>query len=387
VIMDEPPEGGPTRSIPPFLNDQPGPCSSLFFLAYDAGKRSITANLDTPTGRAIVWKLLLKSDFLIESFPRGYMDSIGFGYDSLSRDNPGLIFVSIYPFGDRGPGCDYKAADIVTWAAGGMMFLMGKPGRPPLEMSLPQARLHAGAEAAVAALLAHSARSSNGRGQRVIVDMQACVVWTLMNEQAMPIMHGDILRREGEYLGSKALRRKLVFKCRDGFVVLMIAGGTAGAGSTARMVQWMDEHGYAAPWMKTTNWLGWTPVMFMALNQRDLDENAELEDSLQRFFLTMDKQTIFSEGVRRRILLAPVSTVADIANDAQLKARNFFVEVKSPAGDLPLRMPGAFARFSRTPVEPPRPAPRLGEHNQEVYCGLLGISLEQLASMRAEGAV
>jgi crotonobetainyl-CoA:carnitine CoA-transferase CaiB-like acyl-CoA transferase len=331
--------------------------------------------------------MIEQGDFMIESFSAGHMSSIGLDYDSLSSRNPALIYVSISPFGEEGPGRNYSAADIVTCAAGGMMFLMGEPGRPPLEMSLPQARLHAGTEAAVAALLALNARRASGRGQRVVVDMQACVVWTLMNEQAMPIMHGDYLRREGRYLGSKVLRRKLVFECRDGFVVMMIAGGSAGSGSTARVVEWMDEHGFAADWMKRTDWLSWTPAMFMALNQRDLDENAEMEDRLRRFFLTMDKRTIFSEGVRRRILLAPIANAADIANDEQLAARDFFVDVPDSAGGRTLRMPGAFAKFSRTPIGVPGPAPQIGEHNRDVYCGLLGLTSERLDSLCADGAI
>jgi len=387
VIRVEPLTGGPTRNVAPFLDGSPGPCTSLFFLAYDAGKRSVTANLDSPDGRALLLDLIAKSDFVLESFPAGYLNSIDLGYETLAQRNPALIQVSISPFGEDGPGRGYRAADIVTWAAGGAMFLMGEPGRPPLEMSIPQARLHSGSEAAVAALIALQARRASGIGQRIVVDMQACVVWTLMNEQAMPIMHGDYLRREGAYLGSKVLRRKLVFKCRDGFVVMMIAGGTTGAGSTTRMVQWMEERGFAADWMKSTNWLGWTPAMFMALNQRDLDENADMEDRLQRFFLTMDKREIFSEGVRRRILLAPVATVSDIAHDEQLDSRRFFVDVPAPANGRSLRMPGAFAKFSRTPIGAPRPAPRIGEHNDEVYCGLLGLSAEKVESLRAQGIV
>ena len=166
VIKVEPPQGCSTRRIPPFVDDLPDAERSLYFIAYQAGKRSVTLNLDSPDGRALLEDLVRKSDFLLESFPVGYMESIGLGYERLAELNPRIIHTSITPFGDTGPGRNYKAADIVSWASGGPMFLMGDEGKPPLEMSLPQAGLHAGAEAAVASLLAHYPREIEGKGQQ-----------------------------------------------------------------------------------------------------------------------------------------------------------------------------------------------------------------------------
>src|SRR5690242_13225121 len=150
VIKLEPPSGCATRRIPPFLEDRPGEDRSLYFIAYHAGKRGVTANLDSADGRALVAELAKQCDFVVESFPLGHLDSIGLGYDALAKINPRIIYTSITPFGDKGPGKDYKWADIISWAAGGMMYLMGEEGKPPIQMSLPQAGLHGGAEAAVA---------------------------------------------------------------------------------------------------------------------------------------------------------------------------------------------------------------------------------------------
>ena len=140
VIKVEPPQGCSTRRIPPFVDDLPDADRSLYFIAYQAGKRSVTLNLDSPDGRALLEDLVRKSDFLLESFPVGYMESIGLGYERLAELNPRIIHTSITPFGDTGPGRNYKAADIVSWAAGGPMFLMGDEGRPPLEMSAAAGR-------------------------------------------------------------------------------------------------------------------------------------------------------------------------------------------------------------------------------------------------------
>jgi crotonobetainyl-CoA:carnitine CoA-transferase CaiB-like acyl-CoA transferase len=387
VIKVEPPGGCPTRSIPPFLEDVPGPDRSLYAIAYHAGKKSVTANLESADGRAIVAHLANKADFLVESYPVGYLDSIGLGYEKLGAANPRLIYTSITPFGDKGPGRDYQWADIITWAAGGAMYMMGEEGKPPLEMSLPQAGLHAGGEASVSSLIAHWPRQADGLGQHIIVNMQACIVWTLMNEQAMPILHGDHIRRTGVYTGSKDTTRKMVYQCKDGHISSLIAGGTLGGASTKALVSWMAEKGFAADWMIEKDWTAWVPGMFMALTDRDKFEIGDLEDRIQRFFMTMTKQEIYEQTLKRRILLGPVATVADIAEDPQLKARQYFVEVEHDTLGRKLTMPGAFAKLSVTPIGAPSRAPRIGENNDEIYRGLLGMSAERIAELRAAGAI
>jgi benzylsuccinate CoA-transferase BbsE subunit len=388
VIKVEPPQGCSTRRIPPFVDDLPDADRGLYFIAYQAGKRSVTLNLDSADGRAMLEDLVRKSDFLLESFPVGYMESIGLGYRRLAELNPRIIYTSVTPFGDTGPGRNYKAADIVSWASGGPMFLMGDEGRPPLEMSLPQAGLHAGAEAAVASLLAHYAREIEGKGQRVVIDMQACLVWTLMNEQAMPILHGDYIRRTGVHYTATGTRRKLVYSCKDGYISTVLAGGSGvGAISMKGLVDWMSAAGFAADWMIAKNWSTWVPGILMKATEQDNHEIADLEDRVQRFFATMTKREIYAGALKRRILLAPVATAADIADDEQLKARNYFVRVEHDTVGRTLTLPGAFAKFSVTPVGPGRRAPRLGEHNGEVWGELLGIDGAHLGRLRAIGAI
>jgi benzylsuccinate CoA-transferase BbsE subunit len=387
VIKVEPPHGCATRSIPPFLEDIPGPDRSLYTIAYHAGKRSVTLNLESVDGRALFRDLTAKADFLVESFPLRHLGELGLGYDRLSDLNPRLIYTSITPFGDTGPAKNYKAADIAVWAAGGMMYLMGQEGRPPLEMSLPQAGLHAGAEAAVASLIAHYPREIDGMGQHVVVDMQACVVSTLMNEQAMPLLHGDYLRRSGIFTGAIGGRRKTVFRCKDGYISGLLAGG-AYLPSTLATIEWMKEEDAAPAWLTKEGGLkSLTPGAFMDANATDLRELEMAEDAVERFFMTKTKKEIWQNILRRRILAAPVATVEDIADDPQLKDRGYFVQVESPHLARKFTMPGAFAKLNASPVGPAGPAPQLGQHNAEVYCGLLGLSAERLVQLRATGAI
>ncbi|HEV3110017.1 MAG TPA: CoA transferase [Candidatus Binataceae bacterium] len=387
VIKVEPPGGCATRRIPPFLDDHPSLDTSLYFLAYQAGKRSITLNLECADGRRLLTELAGKADFLVESFPVDYLESLGLGYQTLSSVNPRLIHTSITPFGDRGPGRNYSAADITIWAAGGNMYLMGEEGRPPLQISLPQAGLHAGAEAAAAAMIAHYARQSSGQGQHIVVDMQACVVWTLMNAQAFPIMHGGSMARNGVFSGALRLKRKMVFRCADGHISMLVTGGTA-APSIKALADWMDEKGFAADWMKRQNWSSWAPGVISRASDYEIEQVHDIEDRVERFFMTMTKREIYAGGLKRRILLSPVQTVAEIAADDQLEAREFFVPVPHPnLGGANLTFPGPFAKLSATPLAPPTPAPKLGEHNQEIYGGLMGLTARDLAMLRAVDAI
>ena len=300
VIKVEPPQGCSTRRIPPFLDDLPDADRSLYFIAYQAGKRSVTLNLGSPDGRTLLEDLVRKSDFLLESFPVGYMESIGLGYDRLAELNPRIIHTSVTPFGDTGPGRKYKAADIVSWAAGGPMFLMGDEGRPPLEMALPQAGLHAGAEAAVASLLAHYSRELEGQGQHVAIDMQACVLWTLMNEQAMPILHGDYIRRTGMYYTATGTRRRLRLRLQgrlhlDRARRRLRRGRNLDEGTGRMDGGW----GFAADWMVAKDWTTWVPGILMKATEQDRDEIADLEERVQRFFNTMTKREIYAEALKR----------------------------------------------------------------------------------------
>jgi benzylsuccinate CoA-transferase BbsE subunit len=387
VIKVEPPAGCSTRRIPPYLEDKADADHCLYSIAYHAGKKSVTANLATDEGRAIVAELATKSDFLVESHQLGYLDSIGLGYDALAKKNPRLIYASITPFGDTGPGKDYNWADIITWAAGGMMYLMGEEEQPPIQMSLPQAGLHAGGEAAVAMMLAHYPRQIDGLGQRIVVNMQACIVWTLMNEQAMPFLHGNHLSRTGVFVGSADARRQMVYECKDGHISTLIAGGTTVGNSTKALIEWMREKGFGSEWMRTKDWVSWVPGVFMKLTEQDHFEINDLETTIQRFMLTMTKHEIYTQGLKRRIFLAPVANVADVAADDQLKARDFWTQVPHDTIGRTLTFPGPFAKLSATPIGSSTRAPQIGEHTEEIYRSLLGLTPDRLNKLRATGSI
>jgi len=125
----------------------------------------------------------------------------------------------------------------------------------------------------------------------------------------------------------------------------------------------------------------------MAMTEEDRRQTEDLETTIQRFLLTMTKQEIYTQGLKRRIFLAPVATVADVAADPQLKARDFWTPVPHDTIGRTLTFPGPFAKMSATPIGSTTRAPRIGEHSDEIYRGLLGLAPERLSKLRAAGSI
>jgi len=155
VIKVERPGGDPSRKTGPFWADIPHPEQSLYWFAYNSNKRGITLNIETADGKEILRELVKRADFIIESFPPGFMDNLGLGYATLSSIKKGIILTSITPFGQAGPYKNYQTSDIVTIGMAGILYQTGDFDRPPVHMSMPQACLHAGADAAVGTMIAY----------------------------------------------------------------------------------------------------------------------------------------------------------------------------------------------------------------------------------------
>ncbi len=137
VVKVERPGGDPARMIGPFYQDDPHPDKSLFWFAFCQGKKGITLNLEEPRGQDLLKRLVAKADVLVESFPPGYLDSLGLGYDALLAVNPSLVFTSVTPFGTTGPYSSYKGPDIVAVAMSGYMSLSGDTDRAPVRVGYP----------------------------------------------------------------------------------------------------------------------------------------------------------------------------------------------------------------------------------------------------------
>ena len=382
VIQVEPPDGSTARHIGPYYKDQVDPEKSLFWWAYAANKRGITLDIHTSDGRHLFKSLLKNAEFLIESFSPGYLGTLGLGYDDLAAINPGLVMVSITPFGQDGPYAHYRATDIVGMAMGGFIYLTGDSDRPPLRVSFPHFYLHGGAAGAVGALLAHTHRTATGEGQYVDVSCQQAVAKTLAHAPQNWDVEQVILKRQGPYRqtsGNTYVR--INWPCKDGYINFMPQGGSV-ASSTRALLAWMEEEGLGDDYLGQVNWedLGYGEVRAEVMER--------CVGPLERFFATHTRAELTAGSVERRILMFPVATPGDILSHPQLEARDYFQELPHPELDTSVTYQGAFVKTDGTQrVGLRRRAPLIGEHTREVYMDELGLSPSDLATLRQGGAV
>jgi crotonobetainyl-CoA:carnitine CoA-transferase CaiB-like acyl-CoA transferase len=370
VIKVEPPGGDPSRAWPPFL-ERDGVRQGLYWLAFNANKRGITLDLEAPSGQFLLRELVRTVDFLVESFAPGYLAGLGIGYERLREENPNLIMVSVTPFGQHGPYVTAPAFDLEIMAASGAMSLAGEQGGEPMRVTLPQAAMWAGAEAAMGALTASVARTRTGRGQWVDVSAQAAVMSALAHAPVFWDLNGINAERAGIHITGRSItgaRMRAFWPCKDGWINFIVYGGAAGRHTNEQLVAWMEERGYATESLKRIDWRTFT------VTELTQDEIHDIEEPIGRFFASLTKEEFVDHCVARKMLGYPVSTAEDIHHCPQLEARGFWQEVGGDRAGGPILYPGGFAIVdgARLPIR--RSAPEVGEHNEEVYSQLVTAS-------------
>jgi benzylsuccinate CoA-transferase BbsE subunit len=382
VIKVERPGGDPARQRGPFYKDEVNPEKSLFWFAYNNGKRGVTLDLATPEGRALFLRLVKTADVLIESFPVGYLESLGLAYQDLSAVNDQLVVSAISPFGQSGPYSRFKGDDLVVSAMGGLMQVCGDEDRAPLAIGFPQAYLAASLDAVEAILVALWVRPQLGRGQYADVcaregvtlsESEMIPYWTMMGEN--PARHGRRVRRPG------GVTSPVIWQCKDGYINYIIQAGQPGAERNMAMVKWLEEEGFATDYLKKKKWqeFDWRKT-----KQEEMDQ---IIGPLQDFFKSHTREELYAEALKRVISLVPAADSEFILNDDQLISRNFWVELHHTELNDTILYPGPFVALNETPLDLGRRAPTIGEHNEEVYGEELGLSGEILATLKASGVI
>ena len=370
VIQIEPLGGDTARKSGPFYRDIPHPERSLYWWGFNSSKRGITLDITSRKGMETFKRLVVSANFVIESFPPGYLDRLGLGYTTLSELNPGLILISITPFGQTGPYKDFKASDIVLMAMGGQMFSAGYPDRPPVRLSVSQAYLLAGAHGAAAGMTALYHRLKTGMGQHVDISAQASVARFLSMEHGLWEFNHELSYREGALRpAGKGLHVQIVWTCKDGAVTFR-----PGVGGYLRglrpLVAWMEEEGVAGK-LKDVDWASLSPLA-------TFDEEVESWQKLfAAFFLSHTKAELYEGALQRHIPLFPVFTTREIVQDHQLAIRQAWVSVEHAELGASFTYPGAPIKIPLTPWQISRRAPLLGEHNKEVLAELKATTLQR----------
>lgn len=363
IKIERPRVGDEARRIGPFPNDTPHPERSGLFLYVNTNKLGITLAPETSAGKEIFLALVEWADVVVEDRPPGVMAELGLSYDVLKRANPRLIMTSITPFGQTGPYRNYKAHGLTISHGAGAGFLT------PIDASEEELgpvkgggffdRYCNGLSAAAATLVAIYAREMTGEGQHIDVSEQEASIAYDRVEISMFPTEGFISRRVRPFGGA------LPLPCQDG--PALIAFGE-------------QRH-----WKALVELMGnpeWTK------DEKFKDEVSRFKHSMElHSFMSQWAGAFFKEELYRKLASAgiPTGVVRSqgelIERDEQLKARGFFVDIEHPEAGR-LTYPSAPYRLSETPWRVERPAPTLGQHNDEVYCGLLGYSGNDVVKLK-----
>lgn len=375
VIKIERPGGDFTRNIGPFYHDEPDPEKSLFWFSFNANKRGLTLDIETADGQDIFKKLVKSADIIVESFPPGHMDKIGLGYSVLEKINPGLSLISITPFGQTGPYRDYKISDVVAWALGGYMYSVGDDDRAPVRIGLYcQSYLHAGGQAAQAAMMALYYREMTGEGQFVDVSIRDSITRCTPERITMYWDFNKRVARRGG--GGRMLSIRRIWPCKDGYVYAIYWGGRFASRWNSPLVRWMESEGLATDFIKNLDW--------DSFNMMDITQEVKnnIEELTLKLFRKFTMAEILEGALKHNAQVYPFATTADIANNPQLASRDFWVEVDHPELGTSITYPGPFAQNTELPPRIFRRAPLIGEHNEEIYEKELGISKEKILILK-----
>ncbi len=371
IKIEEPGAGDEARRRGPFPGNIPDPEKSAIFLYLNTNKKGITLNVNTPTGKKIFRGLVRSTDILIEDKPPKLMKELGFDYESLKEINPRLIMTSITPFGQTGPYRDYKAYHLNVYHGSGLGYQtpneVSSLEREPLKGGGFAGDYVCGLYAALATLAALYARGETGLGQHVdsskqeaLINIQRVQVVAYPNDKVNP-------RRMTQSSGSSGMGGTM--RCKDGYVTATLA----------------EDH----QWRSFCELLG-HPEWWENEKLRDSftrgEAYAEIAHVVSEWMLSRTKEEIYHQAQAKSCPIAPFLSPEEIMNDRQLKARGFFVEIDHPKAGR-IRYPSAPYQFSRTPWLVARPAPLLGEHNEEVYSKLLGYTKAELVKLREAGII
>jgi crotonobetainyl-CoA:carnitine CoA-transferase CaiB-like acyl-CoA transferase len=387
VVQAEPVGGSPARQTAPFLEQAGDARTSFYWDAYAANKRGIIYDPGTPEGRAGLARLAAAADVVIESAGPEAEQVLGLDQDAAMAANPRLVWCSISPFGSDGPKAGYAASDLVVWAAGGPLAPNTErhSDRPPLRISVPQAFLHAAADAAAGILLALTARRATGAGQHVDVSAQASLGITTMAVALTSVTdpRPPTVPKGPDLSGSGSISRRTKWEGKDGFIEFNLAMGPATGRFTNSFFRWMATEGVdVGPY---SDW-DWTSVHLRLAAGEVTDADIEQARSMVADFLSSrTKLDVTEAAVAHKLLTVGIFDASDLGNSRQLEARGYWTTMGE--GHRQRTLPGPFAAIDQPAFAYRRPAPLIGEHTAEVTAEWLApVRPSNLAPLTTPGA-
>jgi len=361
IKIEMPPSGDEARGFPPFQEGLSG-----YFVSVNRGKKGVTLNLKHADGRQAFLELVEQADIVCENFRPGVMGRLGLGYEALAEINPEIIYAATSGFGQTGPWAEKPAYDMIVQGMSGIMSITGEPGGPPVRVGTSIADLSGALFTVVGILSALHERTRTGRGQMVDVAMLDSLIAAMENAV---VRYGASGQPPGP-LGARhpSITPFELYESKDGHVVLAIGNDTIwGRFMGAVDAPELSDERFATNAARTENYEDLKPIMRRLMKTKTAAEWIELTETA---------------GVP----CGPFHNVAQMAAHPQIAARNM-VSPLTQAGAGEFLVAGLPIKFSEHPGHQQAPAPRLGEHSEEVLGTLLGYSQAQITRMQEGGAI
>ena len=363
VKVEQPGVGDDTRGWgPPFTGGE-----SAYFLCVNRNKKSVTIDLKSADGAALVRRLAANADVLIENFLPGTMERFGLGEQDLRAANPKLIYASLTGFGADGPMCDFPGYDLIVQAWGGLMSITGMPDGDPTKVGVAIIDLVAGLMLGKSITAALFAREKLGVGQRIDTSLLEAEVACLINAGSNYLVGGKVPGRWGN--AHPTIVPYQSFQTADSYLVI----GVASEGIWRRFCQAIGK-------------LDLADDPRFAKNADRVENRAALIAILSEMFRSRDNETWLRLLNQAEVPCAPIQTIDQVFAAPQVRHRDMLVEIEHPtAGNV--RMAGIPVKFSVTPASVRLPPPLLGQHTEEVLKSWLGTDDKTIADLKRKKVV
>jgi formyl-CoA transferase len=363
VKVEQPGKGDDTRAFaPPYQGDQ-----AAYFLSVNRNKKSITLDMKSAAGKQVLWRLIDRSDILVENFRPGAMDRLGFGYEAVRKRRPAMVYASISGFGASGPQKDRPGYDVIVQGEAGIMDITGPQDGAPYKVGAAIGDLVSGLYAVQGILAALFAAKATGVGQHVDISMYEAVASLLTFNAGIYFATGEPPRRRGN--AHPTIVPYETFEAADGWINLGVANDDlwrrfCRAAETPDLV---DDPRFAKAADRVRNREELVPLVRALIRRRSRD------DWMDR----LDKAGVPAGAIR---------TVGEVCDSDLLKARGMIAEMEHASAGVVKAMKNAM-RLSGTPLDAYAAPPQLGQHTREVLTGLLGYSADEVEALARGGVV
>lgn len=362
IKLEMPGKGDPFRSLGPYHDGE-----GVRWPAMGRNKKSITLDLHYEEGKKLFLDLVAKSDVIFENFRTGTLDKWGLSMETLRKANPDIVVVRVTGYGQTGPYKSKAGFGTPVTAFSGMTYITGYPDKPPVSPSFSLTDYIAGLYAAMSAMMALYHRDAlKGKGQEVDVSLYEGIFRMQEILVADYFTNGVIRERKPKLSGTSSPGG--TFRTKDGKWVVLVC-------STDRTFEYLTRAMERPELMEK-----------YAKNIDRLKDDAYMDEIITEWMGSKNFNELKEICDREGVPVSLIYSIEDIANDPQYAARNDIIEMPHKNFGT-IKMPGITPVFSETPGEVKWIGPELGEHNEEIYKGLLGISEEQMDKMKEQSII